>query len=253
MTPSTVSALASSRKTSWLRSSGGWFSGCRRCLMSGVGRSNSTKQWWTPPTIPVPPPASSGANTDRSTAAATSKSASAIPPRLARCRWTSLPSSARRMYQRMKRIQESGFRIRAKRRSTVSRVVSVELLLQRGDQSVEHPADLTRPAQEDIPNFGREEVQPRRDLDEGFDLHQRAVRDVEKMEVAPRAAPALPLGDVARHRHRAAPELARQPVELRLREGVAHPVALGDEFDGLLPDAQVTVRSDRFGHGGLPV
>src|SRR5215207_10372068 len=67
------------------------------------------KQWWTPPTISVPVAAAScGANTDKSTAAATSNSASAMPPRFARCRANSFRSNARRMYQRMRSHTGSG-------------------------------------------------------------------------------------------------------------------------------------------------
>lgn len=140
------------------------------------------------------------------------------------------------------RRRDSGFR----EGKSGSRVVA-QLSLQCGGQAVDHSPDLGGSGQKTFSCLGGQEGQPRGDLDQCLDFHQRAVRDVEEVEITARATPPSTLGDVARDRDHRSAQSARQAVELRLRKCLTDAVALRHQLDPLLPNSQVAEGTDRFG------
>lgn len=84
-------------------------------------------------------------------------------------------------------------------------------LLDRLGQAVEHPANLLRPLKQPLrvcrmyiaKLFANQQLR--------FQLHQRAMRNVQEPQKLFPGAPAVALGDVRRHRHSRPPDLGSRP------------------------------------------
>src|SRR4051795_11639890 len=112
-------------------------------------------------------------------------------------------------------------------------------MVQRLDQTVQHPADLCRRFQQQTDSRLAQVVETECDLDVCFQLHQRAACETEVVEKLLSARAAVPFGDICRNGDCGALELAREAIHLALRKPGSSSIAHYNEIHRFLPNFQV--------------